>query len=168
MSGARHKINPNLMPDEYLIKKIGVRIDLVEKRPPTRKGIGGPQRRRILERDGHACQVCGAAAGMPFVDEPTRKAQMTMGHIIPVSRGGTDEDSNLRTECQRCNDEARNVTQNPSDPDHVFNDAQNIKGGVKEKKTLYSWMQAGRRDTSNMERILTTGHACPTSSALRS
>lgn len=26
-------------------------------------------------------------------------------------------------------------------------------GSVKEKKTLYSWMQAGRRDTSNMERI---------------
>lgn len=26
-------------------------------------------------------------------------------------------------------------------------------GGVKEEKTLYSWMQAGRRDTSNMECI---------------
>lgn len=47
----------------------------------------------------------------------------------------------------------RNVTQNPWDPDQVFNDAQDVRGGVKEKKTFYSRMQAGRCDTSNMERI---------------
>lgn len=55
-----YKMNQNIPPNEYLVKTIGVRIDQGEKRPKTRKGISGPQRRRILERDGHACQVCGA------------------------------------------------------------------------------------------------------------
>lgn len=92
-------------------------------------------------------------AGVPFEDEPTRRAQMTMGHIIPFKRGGSDEDDNLRAECQRCNDESRDVRQDPPTSDQVLTQAQNIEGGMKEKRALYLWMQEGRRETSAMERI---------------
>ena len=42
-------------------------------------------------RDGYSCQVCGA-------DE-----NLTIDHLIPISKGGTDDLDNLLTMCGRCN-----------------------------------------------------------------
>ena len=50
-----------------------------------------PQRARIYERDGFACVYCGA------------DGDLTLDHIIPRSRGGSDDDDNLATACRRCN-----------------------------------------------------------------
>ena len=47
-------------------------------------------RRRILERDGGRCYLCGRG-GCRKVD-----------HIVPVSQGGGEEDSNLGTICDPC------------------------------------------------------------------
>ena len=148
-----YKVNPNISPDEYLVRKIGVRIDLGEKRPSTgRKTISGPKRRRVLERDGHACQVCGTAAGEEFADAPGRRAMLSIGHIIPVARGGSDEDNNLRAECQRCNDEARDVSTDPPTAHQVLTQAVNV-GGIKDKRKLYQWMQAGHRVPDDKDRV---------------
>lgn len=49
------------------------------------------KRKRIYERDGYKCIICGS-------DE-----HLSIDHIIPTSKGGTDEDSNLCTMCLRCN-----------------------------------------------------------------
>jgi len=46
-------------------------------------------RQRILRRDQSTCYVCGG--GATHVD-----------HVIPASRGGSDDDSNLRAMCARC------------------------------------------------------------------
>jgi len=43
---------------------------------------------RIKERDGWTCQACGRISDNLEVD-----------HITPVSRGGTDDDSNLQSLC---------------------------------------------------------------------
>ena len=48
-------------------------------------------RRRIRERDGHACVVC-----------KTTK-DLTVDHIHPESKGGTHDDNNLQTLCRVCN-----------------------------------------------------------------
>jgi 5-methylcytosine-specific restriction endonuclease McrA len=40
---------------------------------------------RILRRDGHRCYLC---------DDYTRPAD-TVDHVVPVSQGGTHDDSNL-------------------------------------------------------------------------
>ncbi|WP_280443284.1 HNH endonuclease [Nocardia brasiliensis] len=149
-----YKINPDLSPDQYLLRKIGVRIDLGERPPATvRRSITGSKRRRILERDGGACQVCGITAGTTFPGELSRTAILTVGHLIPKERGGSDDDSNLRAECQRCNDEARDVTADPPDPGQVFTAARNLKGGRKMKAQLYGWMLAGRREIGDVERV---------------
>jgi len=148
-----YKVNPNISPDEYLIKKIGVRIDLGEPRPKSaRKSITGPKRRRIFERDGHTCQVCGAPAGVPFPDDPSRVAILTIGHIVPKAWGGPDDDGNLRAECQRCGDESRNITKKPPTADEVLVRAQHV-GSLKEKRRLFGWMQAGRRSLDDTEDI---------------
>ena len=146
-----YKVNPNISPDEYLVRKIGVRIDRGEPRPKTvRKGVAGAKRRRILERDRHACKGCGAPACHPFADEPSRIAVLTVGHIVPNARGGADDESNLRAECQRCGDESRDDTTDPPTPEQVFKRVQSV-GGIKEKRRIFGWMQAGRREFDDTE-----------------
>jgi 5-methylcytosine-specific restriction endonuclease McrA len=47
-------------------------------------------RTAILERWGHACAYCGAHA-------------THLDHVEPLSRGGTDTESNIVPACQTCN-----------------------------------------------------------------
>ena len=49
----------------------------------------------ILKRDNFRCQICGACAN--------DGVKLHVDHIIPVSKGGLTEISNLRTLCDRCN-----------------------------------------------------------------
>jgi len=49
-------------------------------------------RLQILRRDGYMCQQCGQTDGQLHID-----------HIIPRRLQGTDDESNLRTLCQKCN-----------------------------------------------------------------
>jgi hypothetical protein len=55
------------------------------------------QRWRIMDRDGRRCRVCGRGA--------PRYGKLTLhvDHIVPVSRGGTNDDENLRVLCSECN-----------------------------------------------------------------
>lgn len=53
-------------------------------------------RYRVLQRDGYRCRYCGRGATEDGV-------RLHIDHKVPVSRGGTNEMSNLVTSCQRCN-----------------------------------------------------------------
>lgn len=48
-------------------------------------------RNRIYKRDGYQCVYCGS------------HRNLTLDHVIPKSRGGTNEWTNLVTSCQKCN-----------------------------------------------------------------
>lgn len=48
-------------------------------------------RREVLDRDGHICAACGSIN------------DLQIDHIIPVSRGGSDDMSNLQILCGPCN-----------------------------------------------------------------
>ena len=47
----------------------------------------------VFERDGYRCRHCGSG---PFSD-------LTIDHVFPRSRGGSDEAENLQTLCRSCN-----------------------------------------------------------------
>lgn len=47
---------------------------------------------QVFKRDNYTCQYCGAIGGKLEAD-----------HIIPFSKGGSDELNNLTTSCQKCN-----------------------------------------------------------------
>lgn len=49
-------------------------------------------RSRIFKRDDYTCAYCGA-----------RGVRLECDHVIPVSRGGSHEESNLVTACFSCN-----------------------------------------------------------------
>jgi 5-methylcytosine-specific restriction endonuclease McrA len=48
-------------------------------------------RRNIFQRDGHCCQYCGC------------KERLSIDHVIPRSRGGSDLWDNVTTACLPCN-----------------------------------------------------------------
>ncbi|WP_211250774.1 HNH endonuclease [Mycetocola saprophilus] len=156
-----YKTNPTLSPEQYLLREIGTRVDLGEKPISQRKSITGAKRRRILDRDGHVCQSCFTAGGEEFNDAPGRRATLTIGHIVPVVRGGTNDDSNLRTECQRCNDEARDNTDNPPSADEVLTQAS--QGSRREKLILYRWMNQNQRAISDQEKLFIKWRRLPAS-----
>ena len=59
-----------------------------------RKPIGNSKRFEIFKRDKFTCQYCG--------NHPP-KTILELDHIIPVSKGGGNEEDNLATSCFECN-----------------------------------------------------------------
>jgi 5-methylcytosine-specific restriction endonuclease McrA len=53
-----------------------------------------PTRAAVMLRDAYTCQYCGATPG---------RAELTVDHVIPRSRGGRHHWLNLVTACKRCN-----------------------------------------------------------------
>jgi len=90
----REKAPIKIFLDEIVDGSI-IPLDYVKKenknnRSPLPKAL----RHKILSRDRYTCQACGARA--PDVE-------LEVDHRIPVSKGGTDEESNLTTLCKECN-----------------------------------------------------------------
>ena len=52
---------------------------------------GDPCRNAIFKRDGYRCRRCGSYE------------QLSIDHIVPRSKGGTDDLRNLQTLCHSCN-----------------------------------------------------------------
>jgi 5-methylcytosine-specific restriction protein A len=61
-------------------------------------------RRAVLARDRFMCGGCYASPS-PGVDG---ECLLQVDHLIPVAGGGSDESTNLRTLCARCNEEKSN------------------------------------------------------------
>lgn len=55
--------------------------------------------RLVFQRDNYTCQYCGKIGGILEVD-----------HIIPFSKDGSDNMSNLTTSCRRCNRQKKDKT----------------------------------------------------------
>lgn len=58
-------------------------------------------RRTVLARDHYTCQYCGAQPG---------KAELTIDHVLPRSRGGETRWENIVTACGPCNRRKGNKT----------------------------------------------------------
>lgn len=58
-----------------------------------RAKVSNELRQEIFERDGYTCVNCGS----------TEKESLEINHIMPISKGGKTEPSNLQTLCHDCN-----------------------------------------------------------------
>lgn len=77
-------------------------LDMLEGRPaksapprdewPRVRRRARRDRSRVLQRDGFACRYCGARAN-----------PMTIDHVLPISKGGTNDLRNLVSCCMSCN-----------------------------------------------------------------
>lgn len=59
-----------------------------------RSPISPKLRFEVFKRDKFSCRYCGACG---------KDVELEVDHIIPISRGGKDELSNLKTACWDCN-----------------------------------------------------------------
>jgi len=62
---------------------------------PKRQPVKPSVRFQILKRDNYACQMCGATAA--------DGAKLEIDHIVPVSKGGQNDEDNLQVLCRDCN-----------------------------------------------------------------
>jgi HNH endonuclease len=76
------------------VVEIGGWIEARGSRPRNaviRPALSGDLRWEIFRRDGYRCMACGS------------HHDLTIDHVWPVSRGGLNDASNLRTLCRSCN-----------------------------------------------------------------
>ncbi len=67
--------------------------DPLAEDPPRARRVAVPvvTARKVWDRDGWECQHCGT------------HCELTVDHIVPVSKGGSDDMSNYQTLCGPCN-----------------------------------------------------------------
>jgi 5-methylcytosine-specific restriction endonuclease McrA len=70
-------------------------VEQNEEQKLKRKSIKPSLRFQILKRDNYRCQMCGVTAK----DGTT----LEIDHITPVSKGGSNDASNLQALCRDCN-----------------------------------------------------------------
>lgn len=65
--------------------------NVTQSRPAHRMKTSKPWKVAIIERDGMKCVCCGS------------RRNLTVDHIHPKSKGGTDDPENLQSMCETCN-----------------------------------------------------------------
>jgi hypothetical protein len=119
---------------------------------PRKQLVSQGMRRRILDRDGRRCVVCGVGEGEPYPNEPGTRAVLTVGHRLPQEMGGrSDDPNNLQAECKRCNEPVRQEMGIPESLDDVLLDVRRLKKD--ELRRLLAWMQTGHRTRDRLDSV---------------
>lgn len=128
-----HKDRRDLKPGQYLL----------EDREPSyvfaARTISKETRAFVLERNGYTCQMCGLGAGDPDPYNTARKVRLTMGHIIDLSKGGTDSRDNLRAICTNCNEGLQNIA--PPKPKRIELMKQVRRATIDDQLFLLEWLE---------------------------
>lgn len=145
-----YKDMASLKPNELLLEKIGEELWRENWKWPV-QGLNASLRRKVFDRDGPRCMVCGIDFGAEFPDRPGVRARPTIGHVLPLERGGNSELENLRPECQFCNEQGKNTTPTPIDTDLLKRLIGEL--GRADKRSLAEWMNSGRRTFTPAEKL---------------
>ena len=85
-------VSINGYPKEYCTRKCEHLI-----KTSLGRAISRELRENVYQRDNRKCIVCGKT-----------NWKMTLDHLIPVDKGGTNDEWNLATMCEKCNCEKGN------------------------------------------------------------
>jgi 5-methylcytosine-specific restriction endonuclease McrA len=140
----------NLKHDQYRLAVAGKPIWL-GKAQFTKKTVSNKIRRQIFDRDGHRCVICGVGAGESYPGEPGKKATLTVGHFVGDSLRGPNDPANLRTECSRCNEPAKEEAARSESAEEIWPKVRSL--ARVEKARLLQWMDKGQRDRDNVDRL---------------
>lgn len=101
---ANYRTDPTLLASEHRLVKIGDDICHPSYLWPRARRCPAKVRRIVFMRDGRTCKICGIRDREPYLEEPERLARMTIGRILPGSKGGSYTVQNCQIECDRCNE----------------------------------------------------------------
>ena len=79
----------------------GVDIEAPDYVKPDRFRVSDELRLAVYERDGFVCWLCGGPVDMSA--DPSSDMFASLDHVVPRSRGGSDDPSNLRCAHRLCN-----------------------------------------------------------------
>ena len=143
-----YKDKATLKPNELYLERVGDSVWEDGYKWPD-EGLSAGTRRKVLDRHGPRCVVCGIEFGAEYPDRPGVKARPTIGHIRPKELGGGNDLDNLRPECQLCTEVARNLTAPGVDPEVLKRHIGELDRN--DKKLLAQWMLRGARTFSSVE-----------------
>jgi 5-methylcytosine-specific restriction endonuclease McrA len=147
-----------LEQDQYQLATVGHPIWLGKSRFGT-KGVSNKIRREIFDRDGHRCIICGVGQGEPYPDDPTRLARLTLGHFVADAFKGPNDPANLRTECSRCNEPAKEEATRSLTAQELWPKIRSL--GRQDKARLLSWIEKGHRERDEVDRLFDDYRALP-------
>ena len=131
----------SLKPDELRFVSMGDRV--WETSTKRSLGLHPRDRRRVLQRDGFACVICGISAGEPYSDPPPRNARLTVTRLD----GAADDAAGYITECDRC----RSGGDTAVDVGSLIEAATKLS--LDEREDLGQWISLGRRPRAKTEAI---------------
>ncbi|WP_431230283.1 HNH endonuclease [Paenarthrobacter nicotinovorans] len=138
--------------DELLLEKIGAPVWEPMHRGAGLRAINAKVRQEVFKRDLNRCIRCGTFAGEPYPDDPTTTARLTLGHVNPHKHGSTASAADLVTECARCNESVKHLTDSRLSLEQVWDRVTEL--GKRDKEWVLTWLEAGRREASPAERVL--------------
>jgi hypothetical protein len=118
-------------------------------------------RQKIFESDNHRCLICGIGAGETYPDQPRRKARLTLGCLVANSFRGPNDAANLRTECSRCNEPAKEVVARSESAAEILPKIRNLSKA--EKIRLLTWIERGQRERDSVDRLYDQYRSLPSS-----
>jgi len=93
-----------------------------------RKSISPRKKLEVLKRDHYSCRICGRNSA----SDPN--LILEVDHIIPYSKGGSDDISNLQTLCMYCNrGKGNNENLNKTLEEQIINVLRKINPLIMEK-----------------------------------
>jgi hypothetical protein len=101
---SNYRTDPTLLPNQHRLVHIGDDITDPRYQWPRARRCPALVRRTVFMRDGRTCRICGIRDREPYTDAPERLARITIGRILPGSRGGSYTVLNCQVECDRCNE----------------------------------------------------------------
>lgn len=149
-------VGEGLRNDEYRLDGRGTRLWIDEEREKLERFAPSAKvRRKVFERDGQRCVICGVATRESYPNEPATSARLTIGHRVPQERlrqyGQRDNIDNWRTECARCNETVRDAAPDPRTFEELL---PQVKALTKqEKAVLLDWLLRGERVRSELDRV---------------
>lgn len=147
----------SLRPEEQRFVKQGLRVwDPTERRQGGTSTLTAKERRKVLERDGYQCTVCGIAGGESYPDRDYETAVLSITKS-PSADPGKVED-HFVTECRRCKSGQASIAQN--DIQVVLSNVRALSD--EDRQRLARWVSRGRRGPTPLDRVWFSYRQLPT------
>lgn len=138
----------SLTLEEQRFNKRGVRVwdNAARREADQQMTLPATDRQKVLSRDGYLCTVCGIAGGEAYVDDSNLTAVLTVARR-QVRLADGNEVVHLATECKRCHTGSRGSSTSVDEVVSLID-----KLGVRDRQQLASWLAAGQRNISDLDR----------------
>jgi 5-methylcytosine-specific restriction endonuclease McrA len=132
-----------------------------------RLSIPNQVRKSVIARDGGCCAYCGKEGGVIGQMETKADGYIHLDHVIPLSQGGANDETNLVASCRKCNMKKSNKTPDQAGMEWPTSNGKRIgnKAALQEGDASVSSALAREREEKEKEETHTSPAKLPTCQA---